>query len=139
MAGLNTLWSLAGRYRLERRIVHDDGCEDRLSGTCTFTRAGPRLIQEESGTLETAEGRFEATRRYVWTEAQGRLEVYFEDMRPFHSIPLGVHRPETTYLCPPDRYAVAYDFTGWPDWESRWTVEGPRKGYVMTNRLTRDE
>lgn len=139
MAGLNTLWALIGQFRLERRIVHADGREDRLSGTCKFSRAGPRLIQAEAGALETTEGRFEATRRYVWSEDQGRLDVHFEDMRPFHSIPLGVDRPETTYLCPPDRYNVAYDFTGWPDWQSTWTVEGPRKDYVMVNRLQRTD
>lgn len=107
-----------------------------MQGTCTFTRSGPRLIQDERGFLETGEGRFEATRRYVWTEAQGRLDVHFDDMRPFHSIPLGVARPETTYLCPPDRYSVSYDFSRWPDWQSTWTVEGPRKSYVMTNRFS---
>ena len=131
-----SLWALAGRWRLSRRIVHSDGREDVLEGTCTFTRSGPRLIQDERGLLETGEGRFEATRRYVWSETNGRLDVHFDDVRPFHSIPLGVARPETTYLCPPDRYSVAYDFSRWPDWQSTWTVEGPRKRYVMTNRFS---
>lgn len=92
-----------------------------------------RLVQDETGHLETAGGRFEATRRYVWTENNGQLDVYFDDMRPFHSVPLGAERPETVHLCPPDRYHVAYDFSAWPAWKAVWTVEGPRKGYRMVS------
>ena len=94
------------------------------------------MIQEEAGVLETAQGRFEGTRRYVWSETKGRLDVYFEDMRPFHSVPLRVEAPQTTHLCPPDRYEVHYDFANWPEWQSVWYVEGPRKDYVMTNRFS---
>lgn len=133
--GPGSLWSLTGVWRLRREIRHGDGRVDRLNGTATFTKSGPRLLQDEAGWLETAEGRFQASRRYVWAEAKGRLEMYFEDMRPFHTIPLGDDRPETVHLCPPDRYQVAYDFTGWPEWSTVWTVEGPRKRYVMESRF----
>lgn len=131
--GLHGLSGVVGNWSLSRRITHADGREDRFDGTCVFKRSGPRVIQDEVGVLETAEGRFEGTRRYVWAEAKGRLDVHFDDMRPFHSVPLGVARPEATHLCPPDRYEVRYDFTAWPDWTSIWHVEGPRKDYVMTN------
>lgn len=130
-AGPASLWAFAGTWTLTRRIAHGDGRTDRLSGTCTFMRSGPRLLQDETGVLETADGRFNATRRYVWGEAPGRLEIRFADMRPFHSFPLGVTRPETVHLCDPDRYHVAYDFGAWPVWRTVWTVEGPRKDYVM--------
>ena len=133
--GLSSLSRLIGDWTLARRIVHVDGREDRFEGRCAFKRSGPRVIQTEVGVLETDAGRFEASRRYVWTENDGRAEVYFDDMRPFHAIPLGVQRPDTIHLCPPDRYAVAYDFSAWPEWQSTWTVEGPRKSYVMTNRF----
>lgn len=134
--GLHALARLQGDWRLSREIRHADGQIDRFHGVCRFARSGPRLIQDESGTLETKDGRFEATRRYVWTETEGWLHVHFADMRPFVSIPVGVARPETTHLCPPDRYAVVFDFSIWPDWESVWTVEGPRKSYVMRNRFS---
>ena len=130
-AGPGSLWALVGVWSLEREIRHGDGRIDRFSGTCKFTRSGPQLLQDEAGWLETAEGRFQGARRYVWKEAKGRLDVHFDDMRPFHSIPLGVARPETVHLCPPDRYQVAYDFSAWPHWSSVWTVAGPRKDYVM--------
>jgi hypothetical protein len=135
MTGLASLAALEGRWSLARRIVNADGSEAALEGEAVFRRAGLRLIQEEDGWLRLPGGGapLRATRRYVWTAEKGRLEVLFEDNRPFHTVPLGVGRPETIYLCDPDRYAVAYDFTGWPAWRSVWRVEGPRKDYVMTS------
>lgn len=134
MTGLASLDQLEGRWRLARRIVQADGSEGALDGTCTFRRAGHRLIQEEEGLLRLPlDGpALRATRRYVWTAGTGRLEVLFEDDRPFHTVPLGVARPEATHLCPPDRYAVVYDFSAFPDWRSVWQVEGPKKAYAMT-------
>ena len=130
-SGPTSLWSFAGEWRLSRDIHHGSGVIDRLTGTCLFSKSGPRLVQDEQGWLETADGRFEATRRHVWAEVNGRLDISFADMRPFHSIPLGDARPETVHLCPPDRYQVAYDFSAWPEWRTVWTVEGPRKAYRM--------
>jgi hypothetical protein len=131
MAGPVSLWSFAGTWTLSRLISHAGGDEDRFAGQAVFSRSGPKLIHEETGVLETSSGRYNATRRYVWAEASGRIEVSFDDMRPFHTIPLGETRPETVHLCDPDRYHVAYDFTVWPRWRTVWTVEGPRKSYVM--------
>ncbi len=79
-----------------------------------------------------------ATRRYVWASAGNSVEVAFEDMRPFHSIPLGTPTPGTTCLCPPDRYEVSYDFSAYPEWTSTWDVEGPRKAYRMISTFRRD-
>ena len=133
--GPGSLWALVGAWSLAREICHSDGRIDRFNGNCRFTRSGPRLLQDEDGWLETSEGRFQATRRYVWAEADGRLDVHFDDMRPFHSIPLGASHPETVHLCPPDRYQVTYDFSEWPRWTTTWTVEGPRKAYEMRSRF----
>ncbi|MEL7174839.1 MAG: DUF6314 family protein, partial [Pseudomonadota bacterium] len=116
-AGPTSLWSFAGAWRLDRDIRHKDGTTDRFTGKCLFSKSGMRLVQDETGYLETAGARFEATRRYVWTETNGRLDVYFDGMRPFHSVPLGAERPETLHICPPDRYHVAYDFSTWPEWK----------------------
>ncbi len=138
-AGPGTLWALIGHWSLDRAIHHKDGRIDRLKGTCVFTRSGPRLLQDESGWLETPEGRFQASRRYVWAASEGLLEVSFADMRPFHSIPLGERSPETVHLCPPDRYHVAYDFADWPNWQTIWTVEGPRKDYRMKSYFSPQE
>ena len=116
MTGPSSLFSFLGTWELSREICHADGRIDRLQGSCAFTRSGPHLLQDEWGLLETSAGQFRATRRYVWKEAEGQLNVFFQDMRPFHSVQLGVERPETIHLCAPDRYAVVYDFTRWPNW-----------------------
>ncbi|MEO0864515.1 MAG: DUF6314 family protein [Pseudomonadota bacterium] len=131
--GVSSLARLQGNWRLQREVRHASGQVDRLSGTCSFTRSGPRLIQEERGTLETAQGRFQATRRYVWAETEGWLQVYFEDMRPFLRLPKAVPKPEATHMCAPDRYDAVFDFTLWPRWKTVWRVNGPRKAYVMTS------
>ena len=135
MTGLVSLAALEGRWRLERHILHADGSEATLDGWTVFRRMGLRLVQEEEGWLRLpGDGApLRATRRYLWTAEPGRLEVLFEDNRPFHTVPLRVPRPETIHLCDPDRYAVAYDFARWPFWRSVWRVEGPRKDYVMTS------
>ena len=139
MNGLPSLAALEGRWRMARTIVHDDGGVDRASGIAAFIRAGPRLIQDEDALLTTARGGppLKATRRYVWGAEGGRIDIAFADMRPFHSIPLGAARPGTVYLCDPDRYEVAYDFSDFPRWSSVWRVDGPRKAYRMETRYER--
>lgn len=139
MAGLTSLNVLEGRWRLTRLIVHEDGTEHRFDGTARFRRSGKRLIEDEDGVLRGLPDATEmkATRRYVWTQDKSRIEVLFDNMRPFHTIPTGVARPETTYLCPPDRYRVSYDFSSQRHWTSVWRVEGPKKSYVMTSEFRR--
>ena len=117
--------------------MHDDGSEQTFRGCSVFQWSGPRLIEDQTGELNIGTDRpLVASRRYVWTTEEGRIEVLFDDMRPFHTIPLRVEHPETTHLCPPDRYQVAYDFSAFPDWSAVWRVDGPRKSYVMESRYT---
>ena len=134
--GFPSLAALEGAWRLERRIDHADGARHRLTGRAVFRRSGLRLVQDEEGLL-SGDGLptpVAASRRYLWSAAEGRLDVAFDDGRPFHSIPLGIARPEATHLCTPDRYHVAYDAAAFPRWSAVWHVTGPRKDYVMTSR-----
>jgi len=137
MVGPVSLWCFEGDWRLERRIEQTSGRGDaRLSGLARFRREGPALILEETGTLwvEGAAGPgMQAERRYLWRSEPGRIAIDFEDGRPFHGFPLGALEAEASHLCAPDRYAVRYDFSRWPDWETVWRVSGPRKDYVMTS------
>lgn len=141
MSGLGSLAALEGRWSMVREIVHEDGRRDGFDGTCVFHRSGKRLIQDEEGVLVPGGGgaAMKATRRYIWSAGAGRVDVAFGDMRPFHSVPVGVEVHETTYLCPPDRYQVSYDFRHFPDWVTVWSVEGPRKSYRMETRFSRLE
>ena len=133
MARLTSLWDLESRWHLSRRITHGDGRIDTMAGTVDFVRSDQRLFQNETGILEVNEHRLEARQSYVWTETQDQLQVFFADFRPFHTLPLRQATPEAKHNCPPDKYHVRYDFTLWPNWKSTWTVEGPRKTYVMTS------
>ncbi|MGI9389331.1 MAG: DUF6314 family protein [Boseongicola sp.] len=139
MSGLPSLAVLEGAWLLSRIILHEDGARDELEGEAKFHRSGPRLIHDEEGwlTSERAAAPMKAKRRYVWSVNGNRIDIAFEDMRPFHSIPIGAATPGTTYLCPPDRYEVQYDFQKFPEWSSTWIVEGPRKSYRMTSHYVR--
>lgn len=136
MAGLGSLWALEGWWSLERAIVHADGRENRLMGNVHFHRDGARLIMDESGALELGAQVVAASRRYIWAEGAAGLDVFFDDMRAFHSVALHVAQHHTVHLCEPDRYEVDYDFTDWPSWSVRWAVKGPRKDYVMASHLS---
>lgn len=138
MTGLASLAALEGPWLLDRVVTHSDGTEHRLLGRAEFRRSGVRLVHDEEGIL-TGDGMppVRATRRYIWRAEPGRLECAFPDNRPFHTIPLGVERPETTYLCPPDRYVVSYDFADAAEWRSTWRVTGPRKDYRMVSTYRR--
>lgn len=141
--GWVSLARLAGAWRLTREVRHATGQVDRMAGMCRFTpiEAGHQmagLLQKETGVLETAQGRFQASRQYIWTEADGAVQVYFDDMRPFLSIPKDAAKPHLTHICDPDRYDVVFDFTHWPNWQAVWRVTGPRKSYVMTSHFAPD-
>lgn len=135
----SSLAAFEGTWRLEKEITQADGPEGRFSGLARFTRSGPgTLVMEEDGTLVLGDAPpLAATRRYLWRERAGMIEVSFDDNRPFHAIPLSAERPEAIHLCQPDRYHVLYDFGSWPLWTATWQVEGPRKSYVMRSEFRR--
>lgn len=126
--------AFAGRWSMTRDIIHGDGLTGRLVGEAVIAPTGPGLWRySESGELTLgASEPFRATRDYLWRAAEKAIDVSFADGRPFHRIELSALTPATVHLCDPDRYAVAYDFTLWPEWSARWQVEGPRKDYTMT-------
>lgn len=134
-----TLSAFEGRWSVDRRIEHADGLSGRFTGQATFTRSGPEcLLLEETGTLSQGGREMHAERRYLWrTTPHGEIAISFADNRPFHVLAPGTARPDAVYLCPPDRYAVAYDFTDWPVWRTVWRVEGPRKNYRMETQFRR--
>jgi hypothetical protein len=127
--------AFAGRWKLRRDIRHGDGLTGQFEGTAEIAPAGPGLYTyDEEGMLKLGDSdALRGTRRYLWRASDGAIDISFADGRPFHRLDLGGLRPETVHLCSPDRYAVAYDFTAWPEWSARWRVEGPRKDYVMTS------
>ena len=138
MAGPATLGDFEGLWLLERKI--DDlraGQVGRLVGTAQFEWSGDVLIYQEVGKLQIGAGvPVRATRAYRWQAGEGGVEVEFDDGRPFHSFPLKA-APMAKHFCDPDMYSVCYEFSAWPNWRAEWTVNGPRKSYVMTSHYAR--
>jgi len=126
------LEDFTGAWRLSR-VIEDAraGQIVHLEGRALFTPDEAGLVCEESGKLQLpGQAPLQATRRFLWRRAEGGIAVHFEDGRFFHLIGPGLN-PEAMHDCPPDLYRVAYDFSRWPDWSTRWRVEGPRKDYAM--------
>ncbi len=124
------LADLAGRWRMDRRIVHADGAEGTLAGTCDFEADGCGLRQVEDGVLRFAGREMTARRTYLWRPG---LEVRFADGRAFHRVGPG-RTPSARHLCGPDVYVVRYRFDGLASgrWEAVWEVRGPAKDYTIT-------
>lgn len=133
MPGLTSLDALAGRWSLTRTIEHAGGGTDRFQGFANFTWSGAQLVQTETGTLTVGGQNLEAKQTYIWEGDRTAIAVYFADHRPFHTVLLKTERPTSVHLCDPDRYTVTYNFSDWPQWQSVWSVTGPRKDYEMTS------
>ena len=129
------LGDFAGRWRLTRRIVHDDGARAAFEGLATLAPDGEGLRYEEEGVLRLPGAPpMTATRTHLWRPAPEGVAVLFADGRPFHRIDLSAARPEAVHPCGADLYRVAYDFTAWPDWSAVWRVDGPRHAYRLASR-----
>lgn len=119
------------------RTIRDlgGGPHGRFAGRARFAPAPGGLLCEEAGILRLGGGPgLTAERRTLWREPEpGRIEVAFEDGRPFHGF-AAAGRAEAMHDCPPDTYRVRYDFTGWPRWTAAWRVTGPRKDYLSVTR-----
>ena len=123
-----------GVWQLTRTIAdHVNGQPGELTGHARFTRDDEGLHYREEGLLRIGTlAPVQAMRDYLWRAEGGGIAVYFADGKPFHRIDFGA--PEDTHLCAPDTYRVGYDFSGWPQWEARWAVTGPRKHYDSLSR-----
>jgi len=133
------LMDFEGDWRLMREIVQLGGPEARFEGMARFVPDGAGLSYREAGRLLIAgQVPVRAERRYLWRAGgPGMIAVAFDDGRPFHRIDTTAPTPRDRHHCGHDIYDVAYDFGGWPAWEVRWRVTGPRKDYVMRSDYRR--
>ncbi|QBF32711.1 hypothetical protein CFI11_16030 [Thalassococcus sp. S3] len=130
-------------------------CLDDFCGGWTLSR---RIDDRQAGHVISAEGRAELVegvwtehvtmhlpdqapitgyRRYLWRAEEAGISVFFDDARAFHRIALGAAESVDRHLCDPDIYDVHYAFEDWPSWRAIWTVQGPRKDYIMETRYIR--
>lgn len=127
-----------GAWQVSRRIEDSvSGQVGLFEGVARFLPNADGLRYHEAGGLRLGEGAvMRAERVYLWRIDGRRVEVSFEDGRPFHEFDLGSDA-EVVHQCDPDLYRVRYDFGDWPRWSSCWHVSGPRKAYVMTSDYAR--
>jgi len=135
MAIATEAW-LSGRWQMARIIENvTEGVIGEFWGECSFTPDGAGLTCRETGVLRFRGADFAAGRVSLWRFPEpGRIEVRYEDGRPFHDFP--AEHPVATHLCGEDRYEVSYQFET-DYWISRWQVRGPKKDYMMTTRYLR--
>jgi len=134
-----TLHSFAGTWSIARRI--DDFAARRLAtldGTATLSPAPWGLAYVETGTLHIeGQAPMAASRAYRWALRAGKIEVLFDDGRPFHVFDPSADRSSATFHCGDDEYRVIYTFSRWPGWRSIWRVIGPRKDYRLETEYAR--
>ncbi|MCA8869940.1 MAG: trigger factor [Rhodobacteraceae bacterium] len=134
------LAAFAGRWRLTRDITdHRNQQRGQFTGEAVFSPEINGLSYMETGFLTMAgQVPLKATRQYLWQEINGRINVRFADDRPFYDFLPGQGEVAAQHFCQPDNYRVAHDFRNWPEWHSRWQVEGPKKRYEMHSIYRRD-
>ena len=127
-----------GRWAVQRVILSvPERVVGEFWGEAVFAPDAEGLICRESGVLRYEGHDYNSGRVLLWRfPGAGRVEVRFEDDRPFHEFDPKIGEAE--HLCEPDIYRVTYRFEP-ALWESRWEVHGPQKDYVMETRYRRHE
>ncbi|MEM1343144.1 MAG: DUF6314 family protein [Pseudomonadota bacterium] len=125
-----------GRWQMVRIIENvSEGVIGEFWGEAAFQPGAHGLVCRESGVLRFRGSDYHAARASLWRfPGAGRIEVRYEDGRPFHDFI--IDEPRAEHACGADRYRVSYDF-GTSEWTSRWEVSGPSKDYQMTTRYYR--
>ncbi|MEM1275066.1 MAG: DUF6314 family protein [Pseudomonadota bacterium] len=126
----------AGRWQMVRIIENvSEGVIGEFWGEADFTPDGEGLRCHENGVLRFRGADYHAERGALWRfPGEGRVEVRYEDGRPFHDFV--DDDPQAVHQCGDDRYRVSYAFDG-DSWSSVWDVRGPSKDYRMTTRYRR--
>ena len=132
-----SLSDFEGLWHIDRRIADTKaGQTGHFEGTATFSSAADGVAYHEVGLLHMPHhAPFHAERRYHWREVGRQLQIFFDDGRFFHGF--SPTEPKATHWCDPDTYDVSYVFDDWPNWQSTWTVNGPRKAYQMVSHYSR--
>lgn len=125
-----------GRWGMQRVILSvPDRVVGEFWGEAQFAEDSDGLTCTEAGVLRFEGHDYQSGRVLLFRFPKpGRVEVLFEDGRPFHEFDAA--RGEAEHICAPDVYRVNYRFEA-DRWETRWDVQGPQKDYVMETRFVR--
>ena len=118
------------------RIIENlrDGVIGEVWGQVAFTPDGEGLTCQESGVLRFQGVDYHTGRASLWRFDGDRIEVQYEDGRPFHDFLM--KDPIALQFDGDARYEITYDFEP-RTWVSRWEMVGPNANYMMTTRYRR--
>ncbi len=125
-----------GDWRLVRIIENvPEGIIGEVWGEATFASDANALTCREQGVMRFQGADFHTERTSLWRFPEpGRVEVLYEDGRPFHDF---LTRDPIALTIEDDaRYEIVYDFEP-GTWISRWQLLGPGRNYMMTTRYRR--
>ena len=125
-----------GQWLLVRIIENvPEGIIGEVWGEAQFVNDGEGLTCREQGVMRFQGADYHTERTSLWRFPEaGRVEVLYEDGRPFHDFltrdPIALTIEEDA------RYEIVYDFEP-GTWISRWQLLGPGRNYMMTTRYRR--
>lgn len=125
-----------GQWLLVRIIENvPEGIIGEVWGEAEFVNDSEGMACRERGVMRFQGTDFHMERTSLWRFPEaGRVEVLYEDGRPFHDFltrdPIALTIEEDA------RYEIVYDFKP-GTWISRWQLLGPGRNYMMTTRYRR--
>ena len=135
---MRTIDDFIGSYDVSR-VIEDTraGATSRFEGQAEITLSHDGALYSETGALIIADQRFEAERKYLWSQNSGKILVCFDDGRAFHDFDPSLGGLASEHLCGEDMYRGGYDFSNWTSWFVTWKVLGPRKDYTSRTSYIR--
>lgn len=124
-----------GDWQLVRIIENvTEGVIGEVWGQARFMPDGEGLACSESGVLRFGGHDFHTGRRSLWRFEDERIEVLYQDGRPFHDFL--TRDPIALQISGDARYRISYEFDR-GTWLARWEMTGPSETYRMDTRYRR--
>jgi len=118
------------------RIIENvrEGVIGEVWGQAEFVKDGKGLTCHETGVLRFQGHDYHTGRTSLWRFEGERIEVRYEDGRPFHDFL--TRQPLALAIEADAEYRIAYEFDE-GTWTSTWEMTGPGQRYMMTTRYRR--
>lgn len=125
----------AGEWQMVRIIENvREGVIGEVWGQARFIPDGKGLTCREDGVLRFGGHDYHTGRTSLWRFDGERIEVQYEDGRPFHDFL--TREPMALSIDGDAEYRISYEF-GVDTWVSTWELTGPETDYLMTTRYRR--
>lgn len=140
-----------GHWAFDRVVLNThENTEEKASGEAVFTAAGipdqDRLKYIENGFLQLSshQKKIKFSRRYLYQRIENAIEVYFDDGIDkgllFQKLTLDSNSAlfkGSEHLCRLDKYNSTYLFLSENEFQTTYTVVGPKKNYTIVTDYRR--